>query len=152
MSDFEEAVVCYRRLELESISSEWAERIWDGNFCEDVGEIPEVVVNHLDQLSCIVKATRKWIKKRKENNNKSEQCYNNIVCVRVENMWLKFAVKGTSTGVVNDSSEEGPGFWSVLCEAHVSHRTLLAVIYALLDRIKLVCCIIKITNAQIESC
>ena len=59
--DFTDTVECYRRLQLESISSEWTERVLDGNFCVEVENTPDGVLQHVSDFSQVVDCTRKWI-------------------------------------------------------------------------------------------
>ena len=132
---FKESLDCYRRLKLETISSDWTDQIWEGNFCEEVEEIPETVLKaHLDELSSVVEVTRKWTDK---NSDKSKgpivptHCYT----------WCELypVITGIDGASAVDALEStSPGFWTLLCKAHISHKTLLAVIYTLLDRTKVV--------------
>ena len=66
-SDFTDTVECYSALKLDSISSEWTERVLEGNFCIEVDNSAlqssdsTDALQHLKYWSDVVDCTRKWI-------------------------------------------------------------------------------------------
>lgn len=110
MSNHEETVKRYQSLLLEEIPTEWVDGVWDGNFCEAVAstDVLKQLITRPKQLSQVVHVTRAWIETRNDSQS----------------------------SVTDDLNASSIGFWTVLFDAGVSHKCLLAVIYCLLDQSK----------------
>ena len=60
-------VDAYRRLELDSVGHQWVEDILNGNFCEEVADVPVVIKERWGNLCSVVDETRKWIEINKDH-------------------------------------------------------------------------------------
>jgi hypothetical protein len=99
----------FKLLGVEELPEDWVGRCWEENFCEN-SPLPSQVRE--DVLS-----VRTW-----------------RAVVDVCRKWLTAAAGGGSASQDSETEEPGPGLWTTLVDCGVSHRSLLALIFSILDR------------------
>lgn len=130
----------YQATCLATVSQRWVEEAWETNFCETVNLPAEQEDALLDVLAWrgVVDTTRQWAKEEEGSRiaeGKLRGCFICHCMARSSFCLFPSPVSFLESSMLSRSVVR-VGFWTVLFDAGVPHKCLLAVIFALLDREK----------------
>ena len=118
---------------------EWVNGVWNSNFC-DSSSLPEEVesiVLNTEKWSAALASCRQWLTRDIQEDNEGTAVHlQSLLLLIVSSIYLCMYFYPFPTCNWNHTAGFDGGFWSTIVEVNVSHKSLMALTYCLMERCK----------------